>query len=272
MPSSCHNDSNFLFPPLSYADKSPLSSVSISHLPSPGSLFSSSVCCRKLSNEIHTKQDGRLHAFLLAFSCCLFLHLCLFYLPFSVLLYLAVYCPFHLSFTLSSICLLFFLSMGLLFNDFSFWFLLLSLFVFIHPFYSLVIHCCPFLYYLLFFYIFILAFFTWKYVGYISLYLDKSMCACACACVCTFGRRVCIRFNEMRHIFLLCSLPLALKPSWKMYLPETPFVQTSTNPNSKEKHTHHDAVRTNTRPTNEVIKSSVHFKRSKCFAFRGHMW
>lgn len=132
MPSSCHNDSNFLFPPLSYADKSPLSSVSISHLPSPGSLFSSSVCCRKPSNEIHTKQDGRLHAFLLAFllafSCCLFLHLCLFHLPFSVLLYLAVYCPFHLSFTLSSICLLFFLSMGLLFFHF---FLLISTVVFV---------------------------------------------------------------------------------------------------------------------------------------------
>lgn len=64
----------------------------------------------------------------LPFSCCLFLHLCLFYLPFSVLLYLAVYCPFHLSFTLSSICLLFFLSMGLLFFHL---FLLISTVVFV---------------------------------------------------------------------------------------------------------------------------------------------
>lgn len=67
MPSSCHNDSNFLFPPLSHADHSSLPSVSpflTSPRQAPSS--SSSVCCLKPSNEIHTKQDGRLDAFLLA--------------------------------------------------------------------------------------------------------------------------------------------------------------------------------------------------------------
>lgn len=89
MPSSCHNDSNFLFPPPFCAGNSSLPSVS-PFLTSPRQAPSSfsSVCCLKPSNEIHTKQDGRLNAFLSAFlflssasssfaflSYCLLLHL-----------------------------------------------------------------------------------------------------------------------------------------------------------------------------------------------------
>lgn len=51
--------------------------LSVSHRPSPSSRSSlSSVCCLKPSNEIHTKQDGRPHAFLfLSSASCMFVSL-----------------------------------------------------------------------------------------------------------------------------------------------------------------------------------------------------
>lgn len=61
--------------------------LSVSHRPSPSSLsLPSSVCCLKLSNEIHTKQDGRPHAFLfLSSASCMFV-----FLPHSLPLHLPV--------------------------------------------------------------------------------------------------------------------------------------------------------------------------------------
>lgn len=113
MPSSCHNDSNFLFPPL-ISSLPPVSPFLTS--PSSAPRSSSSVCCLKPSNEIHTKQDGRLDAFLLAIlSASLNLPLAsssFVFLSYSLSLHLpCLYCPFHLSFTLSSISLSSYLSL-----------------------------------------------------------------------------------------------------------------------------------------------------------------
>lgn len=117
MPSSCHNDSDFLFLPLLCRQVIPL--VSLSHLPLPGSPFSSSVCCRKPSNEIHTKQDGRVDAFLYTFLSSLIFSLSLLFFSFNFCLAsFSSLCPFHLSFTLfPCLCPLF--SIGLLVFHFS---------------------------------------------------------------------------------------------------------------------------------------------------------
>lgn len=94
MPSSCHNDSNFLFPLLSA-----LVCLSVLTSPRRPRSLSSSVCCLKASNEIHTKQDGR-RRFCLFFAASPFV-----FLSYSPSLHLAaLYCPLlsvlHTSFSL----------------------------------------------------------------------------------------------------------------------------------------------------------------------------
>lgn len=167
MPSSCHNDSNFLFPSLCHVDNSFLLSVS-PFLTSPYWAPSfSSVCCLKLSNKNHTKQDGRLDAYLLAI---LSASPCLSFASFVFLSYsLALHFP-HLYLSFPSVVHTFLhpslsssLSM-LLFFHFS---PLIStvVYMFIHPSYSLANHCYHFL---LLFYISIPAGPTWKHIGSIS--------------------------------------------------------------------------------------------------------
>lgn len=122
MPSSCHNDSNFLFPPLTHADNSSLPSVSpfftlLLLRRAPSSSSSSCVCCLKPSNEIHTKQDGRLGDFLRAVPLCLLLHHCIILLSYSLSLHLPIFivlsiCSSHFP---PSLSVLLFGSTGLLF-------------------------------------------------------------------------------------------------------------------------------------------------------------
>lgn len=118
MPSSCHNDSNFLFPPPFCAGNSSLPSVS-PFLTSPRQAPSSfsSVCCLKPSNEIHTKQDGRLNAFLSAFLFLSSASSSFAFLSYCLLLHLPVFivltiCP---SYFPPSLFVLLFPSMGPLF-------------------------------------------------------------------------------------------------------------------------------------------------------------
>ena len=174
--------------PLPCRQVMPPVSLSDSHLPSPGSLlFLSAVCCRKPSNEIHTKQDGRLSAFLLTvLSSSL--------LPRRRLFFFHIRSRSIYSSLLSSPSVLHtFLHLSLSPSFFSSaspsWFLLLYLFVFIRPADSLATYSCHFLSRPVF-YISIPAGLTWKHIYiYLAifpfLYLDKKfVCVCVCACVC----------------------------------------------------------------------------------------
>lgn len=91
------------------------------------------------------------------------------------------------------------------------WFLLLSLFVFIPPSYSLAIHSYHFLCYPMFFFISIPSGPTWKHVGYISIYLFRRVCVCGvCVCVCTFCRQksaLVLPKWEIHFYFALYHLP-----------------------------------------------------------------